>query len=143
MANDLKFEGMPIVLALLPVVIQITGIAALLYVTQYEVKTTFAAIILSLIWLKVSEDNSVQQYGEKRAARHLFGMLGKWLNQQDAKKVFDDAQSKYLMFDTSIEADEYKAVMTAAGIANSLRGVATVLVTVYLVFEVAIVVIWN
>ena len=136
MATNVKFEGTPIALALMPVVIQVTGIAAFLYVTRGEIIYTFAAIILSLIWLKVSEDKSVQEYGEKRAARHLFGKLGEWLDQENAENVFDDAQSKFLMFDSSIEADEYKAVVTAAGIANSLRGAAYVLVSVYLVFVI-------
>ena len=136
MAENVKFESTPIVMALLPVVIQVTGIAAFLYVTRGDMAYTFTAIFLSLIWLKVSEDKSVQEFGEKRAARHLFGKLGKWLDQDDTEDVFDAAQSKYLMFDGSIEADEYKAVVTAAGIANSLRGTAYVLVSVYLVFVV-------
>ena len=136
MVENVKFETMPIVLALLPVAIQVTGIAAFLYVTRGDIVYTFAAIILSLIWLKVSEDKSVQEYGEKRAARHLFGKLGEWLDKEDAKNIFDNTQSKYLMFDGSIEADEYKAVVTAAGIANNLRGTAYVLVSMYLVFVV-------
>ena len=136
MTENVKFERMPIVLAVLPVVIQVVGISVFLYVAREDVVYTFAAIILSLVWLKVSEDKSVQEFGEKRAARHLFGKLGEWLNQEDAKNVFDDAQSKYLMFDKSIEADEYKAVTTASGIANSLRGAANVLVSIYLVYIV-------
>ena len=71
MVENVKFETMPIVLALLPVAIQVTGIAAFLYVAHGDVAYTFAAIFLSLIWLKVSEDKSVQEYGEKRAARQI------------------------------------------------------------------------
>ena len=141
MAENIKFASLPIALALLPVVIQVTGIAAFLYVTRGEIIYTFAAIILSLIWLKVSEDKSVQEYGEKRVARHLFGKLGEWLDQKNAKNVFDDAQSQFLMFESSIEADEYKAVVTAAGIANNFRGTVYVLVSVYLVFVVFTVVV--
>jgi hypothetical protein len=114
----------------------LTAIAAFLYVTRQEIVFTFAAIILSLIWLKVSEENWVQEIGEKRATRRLFVQLGKWLDQEDAEKVFDDAQSKYLMIDGSIESDLHKATVTAAGIANSLRGVASVLARVYLLYVV-------
>jgi len=134
--ENVKFRGMPIALALLPVAIQVSGIAAFLYVTRQEIAFTFAAIFLSLIWLKVSEENWVQDIGEKRASRHLFGQIGKWLDQEDAEKIFDDAQSKYLMIDGSIESDDNKAVVTAAGIANSLRGAASVLVRVYLLYVV-------
>ena len=118
----------------MPVLIQVTGVAAFLYVSRGETTSTFAAIFLSLIWLKVSEDRSVQEFGEKRAARYLYGKLGEWLDHNDAEEIFDAAQSKYLLFDGSIEADEYKAVVTAAGIANNLRGTAYVLVSVYLIF---------
>lgn len=90
MANNLKFEGVPIVLALMPVAIQVAGIAAFLYVTRQEIVFTFAAIFLSLIWLKVSKENWVEDIGEKRATKHLFGQLGKWLDQEHAEKVFDD-----------------------------------------------------
>lgn len=141
MAENLKFESLPIAIELIPVMVQVTGIATFLYVTWEEIIYTFAAIFLGLIWLKVSEDKSGQEYGEKRAARHLFGKLGEWLDQENAKNVFDDAQSQFLMFDSSIEADEYKAVVTAAGIANALRGTASVLLSIYLVFVVSSVVI--
>ena len=134
--DNLSFKSLPIAMELIPVAVQVTGIAAFLFVTREETTYTFAAIILGLVWLKVSENKSPQEYGEKRAARHLFGKLGEWLDQKDAKNVFDDAQSKYLMFEGSIEADEYKAVVTAAGIANSLRGLASFLVNAYLVFVV-------
>lgn len=136
MAENVKFERMPIALALFPVVIQVAGITAFLYVAREQIIYTFAAIILSLIWLKVSEDKSVVDFGEKRAARHLFGKLGEWLDQKDAENVFDEAQIKYLMFDSSIESDEYSAVATASGIANTLRGAAYVVVSMYLVFVV-------
>ena len=136
MVENAKYDSMPIVLALMPVAIQVAGIAAFLYATRQEIIFTFAAIFLSLIWLKVSEENWVQEIGEKRASRYLFGQLGKWLDQKDAEKVFDDAQSKYLMIDGSIESDDNKAVVTAAGIANGLRTVATVLVSIYLLFVV-------
>ncbi len=136
MANNLKFEGVPIVLALMPIAIQVAGIAAFLYVTRQEIVFIFAAIFLSLMWLKVSKENWVEDIGEKRATRHLFGQLGKWLDQEDAEKVFDDVLSKYLMIDGSIESDDNKALVTAAGIANSLRGTASVLVSVYLLYVV-------
>ena len=136
MAENVKFERMPIALALLPVAIQFTGIAAFLYVTRQEIVFSFVAIFLSLIWLKVSKENWVEDIGEKRATRHLFGQLGKWLDQEDAEKVFDDALSEYLMIDGSIESDDNMAVATAAGLANTLRGATYVLVSVYLVFVV-------
>lgn len=136
MAENVKYERLPLVLALMPVAIQAAGIAAFLYVTRQEIIFTFAAIILSLIWLKVSKENWVEDIGEKRATRHLFGQLGKWLDQEDAEKVFDDALSKYLMIDGSIESDDNKALVTAAEIANSLRGTASVLVSMYLLYVV-------
>ena len=137
MAENVKLKGMPIALALLPVVIQVAGIAAFLYVAREEIIYTFAAIFLSLIWLKVSEQDWVQDVGEKRATRRLFAQLGKWLDQEDAERIFDDALSKYLMIDGSIESDDNIAVVTAAGLANTLRGAAYVLVSMYLVFIVA------
>ena len=106
MANNLKFEGVPIVLALMPIAIQVAGIAAFLYVTRQKIVFIFAAIFLSLMWLKVSKENWVEDIGEKRATRHLFGQLGKWLDQEDAEKVFDDVLSKYLMIDGSMESDD-------------------------------------
>lgn len=136
MVENVKYERMPIVLALMPVAIQFAGIAAFLYVTRQEIVFTLAAIFLSQIWLKVSVQSWVQEFSEKRATRYLFGHLGKWLNQEGAETVFDDAQSEYLMIDGSIESDHNIAVVTAEGLANTLRGAAYVLINVYLVFVV-------
>ena len=113
MPDNLGFKSLPIALELIPVAVQVTGITAFLFVTRKETTYTFAAIILSLVWLKVSENKSPQEYGEKRVARHLFGKLGEWLDQKDATNIFDDTQSKYLMFEGSIEADEYRSLVTA------------------------------
>jgi hypothetical protein len=136
MAENVKFETTPIVLELLPAVIQVTGIAAFLYVARQEIIYTFGAIFLSLIWLKVSEQKWVQEFGKMRVTRRLFGKMGEWLSQEDAEEVFDDALAEYLMIDRNVDSDDNIAVVTAAGLANTLRGAAYVLVSVYLVFVV-------
>lgn len=56
------------------------------------------------------------------------------MNQEDAADEFDEALAKYQMIDGSIENDEYRAVVTAAGIANALRGAIAFLISCYLVY---------
>jgi hypothetical protein len=107
-----------------------------LLIAREDAIYTFAAIILSLIWLKVSRIEFSDEYGEKRVARHLFGKLGEWLDQGDAITIFDDAQSKYLGFERNIEDDDYKAIVRWASMADFLRGIASRLLHAYLVFVI-------
>ncbi|GGY11338.1 hypothetical protein GCM10007160_42960 [Litchfieldella qijiaojingensis] len=78
-----------------------------------------------------------EDFGDFRVRRHLFSLIGEWMNRSDAAEEFDDALSRYLMIDGSVENDEYKAVVTAAGLANNFRGLVSFLIYVYLVYLVA------
>ncbi len=138
MSDDLKLEGVPIAMELIPVAIQITGIAALLILTLGESTHSIAAIVLSLTWLKVSQSEMPEEYGKLRAARHLYGKLGGWLNQEDGESIFDVTTSKYLLIDGSIQDDQYRAVITAAGLANGIRGFASFVIHAYLLFVLLI-----
>ena len=136
MHENLKFDPMAIAMEMIPAAIQAAGIAAFLLLTAQDTFETFVAITLCVIWLKVSENKMAEQFGEFRVKRHLFSALGKWLDKGEAADIFDSALEKYLMFEGNVESDQYKAVVTAAGLANNFRGLVSFVVYSYLFYAV-------
>jgi hypothetical protein len=61
------------------------------------------AIILSLIWLKISKNKLPDEYGGMLLNRRLFEVVGEWLNQVDPAGEYDKAQMEFLMLDDSTE----------------------------------------
>ncbi|GAA0583181.1 hypothetical protein ACFQH5_17980 [Halomonas salifodinae] len=137
MPDPMKFDIAPIAMELIPAAVQAGSIVVFLVLTAKDSFQAFAAVILSLIWLTVSKNKMAEDFGEFRVRRHLFSLIGEWMNRNDAAEEFDDALSRYLMIDGSVENDEYKAVVTAAGLANNFRGLVSLLIYVYLVYLVA------
>jgi hypothetical protein len=135
----LKFQPIPILQEfLLPISIQAVGILTLLILVRDSAPATFASIILSLIWLKVTMKQTVQEAGEIRAGRRLFSTIGTWNNQQGAEHAFDEIISETLMID-SIESEETWALVTAWGLANAMRGAMAAMLQVYLLIAVVLV----
>ena len=139
MPDNLKFEFEPTAIAneLIPALIQIIGIGALLILTYGESTHSVAAIFISLIWLKLNHSTMPEEYGKLRTTRNLFGKLASWINQHDGEREYDDAASKFMMFEGSIEDNQFRSVVNAAGLANVLRGFASFAIHVYLVFTIA------
>ena len=141
-SNSLKFNPSAIATALIPVAIQAASIVVFLILTSQDYFQAFVAVILSLMWLKMSESKMPEDFGDFRLTRHLFSLLGKWMNRNEATEEFDDALARYMMID-GIENDEYKAVVTASGFANSFRGFVSFSLFVYLTYlVVAVVLSW-
>ena len=133
---ELEFSPMALAMELVPTAVQIIGISALLILTYGEPTHSIAAIMISLIWIKQCHSNMPEEYGKLRTTRYLFGKLAGWLNQNDGESEYDDAASKFMMFDGSIESNLYRSVITAAGLANGLRGTASFAIHVYLIFTI-------
>lgn len=139
----MKFDPTAIAMELIPVAIQAASIVVFLILTSQDYFQAFAAVILSLMWLKVSESKMPEDFGNFRLTRHLFSLLGKWMNQDRAPEEFDDALARYTMID-GIENDLHKAVVTASGLANSVRGFISFSIFVYLThLVVAVVLSWQ
>lgn len=137
MRDPMKFDSTAIAMESIPAAVQVASIVVVLLLTADDSFRTFASIILSLIWLKVSKKQKmVEDFGDFRLRRHLFSLIGEWMNRSNAAEEFDGALSRYLMIDGSIENDEHKAVVTAAGLADSLRGLVSFLVYGYLVYVI-------
>lgn len=119
---------------IIPVAIQTAVIVAFLIVTRQDFFQSFAAAILSLIWLRVNKSKMAEDFGDIRLRRRLFTLLGEWLNRDDAEEEFDAALERYQMIDSSIEDDVYREVVTAAGLADSFRGFVNILVLIYLCY---------
>lgn len=134
MSNTLKLEGTPIAMELIPVAIQLSGIAALLVAVHGNLPFSISAILISLIWLKVSRSKMTDQYGDLRLRRALFVHIGNWLNRDNPESEFDRAQSDFLMIDGSLDDDQHRAVVTAAGAANLIRSAGSVVMHVYLAY---------
>jgi len=132
----LEFDRNSIGLDLVPIAVQFVGIGTLLFLVYGEPALSIAAIIISSIWLKLSHSDMPQEYGELRTTRHLFGKLAGWMNQPGGADEYDHAASKFMMFDGSIEDAQYRQVVTAAGLANGLRGFASLIIHGYLIFTV-------
>ena len=137
MPDNMEFQFQAIAMELLPAAVQIVGIGTLLYLVYGEPAYSIAAIIISLIWLKSSHSKMAQEFGQLRTTRFLFGRLAGWLNQPDGESEFDSAASEFMMFEGSIEENQYRSVVIAAGLANGLRGLASFVIYGYLVFTVA------
>ena len=135
--QNMKFETVPIVMELIPAVIQAGGIAVFLTIVRDESFFTLTAIVLSLVWLKISMDNkTIQEYGEIRAMRSLFSQLGEWIGHSNSAEAFDEAYARYLMIDGSIEDDVYRVAMTATGISNGFKSLVSIAVHLYLMFVI-------
>lgn len=137
----MKYETTPILLALTPVLIQISAILILVLLNLENVTFTIFAIIISLIWLKMAHDEIPQELGELRTNRQLFMTIGEWFDQNDAGQLFDDIQSKYSLLENSVESEETKVLATASGIANVLRELISFLLQVYLLVVIVLVVV--
>jgi hypothetical protein len=134
MSNPIKLDATAIAMELIPVLVHAAGIVAFLYLTKMDSFQTFVAVFLGLIWLKMSSNRMAEDFGAFRLQRHLFSLLGKWINQDDAEEEFDEALAKYQMITGSIENEEYLAVVTAAGIANFVREMVAFFVSCYLIY---------
>lgn len=142
--SSTRFEYISaIAMELIPVAIQAASIVVFLILTRQDHFQAFAAVILSSVWLKVSESRMPEDFGNFRLTRYLFALIGNWMNRDEAAKEFDDALARYTQID-GIENDLYMAVVTAAGLANSLRGFVSFSVFVYLTYLVAtVLLIWQ
>jgi hypothetical protein len=140
MRDPMKFDATAIAMEFIPAALQVASIVVILLLTADDHFQTLTAAILSLIWLKVGKNQKiVEDFGDFRVRRHLFSVTGEWMGRDNAAAEFDGALSRYLMIDGSIENDEYKAVVTAAGLANNFRSLISLLVYGYLVYVIAIV----
>lgn len=134
MRNPMKFELRAIAMELIAVVLQAAGIATFLFVTKEDYFQSFVAVVLGLVWLKVTNSEMTEDFADFRLRRHLFSQIGEWMNRKEATKEFDDALARYQMIEGSIENDDYKAVVTATGFANSFRRIVTFLLSCYLIY---------
>ena len=140
-SNPLRFRTLPLVFELLaPFVVQAAAILALLLITFGDHFNTIVALIASVIWLKMSNDKSVQEFGELRAGRRLFALIGRWFDRDDAQEQFDKVLAETLMFEHSIEHEDYLALVTAKGMANLVRGALSFLLQAYLLVVAALVI---
>lgn len=134
----MKFKPIPMLLEfILPISMQVFAVLALLFLARESALHTLFAIVACLIWLKVSHNKTVQEAGEIRAARKLFAALGRWSDQEDAARLFDDVMSECLMIDP-IESEDTLALVTAWGMANAVRGALSVLLQLYLLVVLAL-----
>lgn len=137
--GKLKFKPIPMLLEfLLPISVQIIAIAVLLSLAKDSPLHTMLGLVVSLIWLKVTHNQTVQEAGEIRAGRRLFSTIGKWNNQSDAERLFDEVMADCLMIDP-IEHEDTWALVTAWGMANTVRGALAVVLQLYLLLTVALV----
>lgn len=137
MSKPMKFDSTAIALELIPATVQAGSIILLSLLTRHDSFQSLVAVILCLIWLTVSKKKMAEQFGELRLRRHLFSVIGNWMNRSDAGEEFDRALSRYLMIEGGIENDDHKAVATAASLANNVRGMVSFAVYAYLAYFVA------
>lgn len=136
METDIRTDKLAVLMALLPVAVQVAGIVTLLAATHEDLAVTLVGTVVALVWLKVTESKLPNTYGELRAQRQLFITLGEWLGRADAVERVDEVLSKALMAEGSIEDNDYKVAVTADGIANTVRELASVLLQAYLLYVV-------
>lgn len=134
MNNSMKFDSTATTLELIPAVVQINGIATFVLVTWGEIFQSFVAVMLGLIWLKVSNSNKLSEdLANFRLRRLLFSRLGEWMNQDDAASEFDYALARYQLIE-DVESDKHTALVTATAIANGIRSLVTFLLSCYLIY---------
>lgn len=134
MSDNLKITKMTLLMELIPFFIQLIGIITLLYVAFSNQFYSLSAIILSIIWLKLSRSEMPDEFGRMRMQRRLFEKLGNWLEQPTATEDYDKAQEDTLLIDGSLEEDRYKELISAAGIVNFARSTASVFLCIYLLY---------
>ena len=136
MESNVRIEAVPVLMSLLPVAIQVAGLATLLVAVQEDLALTLIGVVLGLVWLKVTQSKLGDKYGELRAQRLQFIALGTWLGREDAEDRADRIFSETLMTDGGLEDESYKVATTADGIANVARRLASLLLQAYLLYAV-------
>lgn len=131
-----KISRMAILMEIAPLFVQLIGIISILFVAYHDIFHSLLAIIVSILWLKLSKNKLSDEFGQLRMQRFLFVKLGEWLNQPDSKKIYQQAQEDYLMMDGEMEDNKYVEVVTAAAIVNFLRSSAAILISIYLIIYV-------
>lgn len=134
-AKLLVFQPLPLLFELIPFCIQAIGIGALLIVTRGEPAQALFATIAGLIWIKTSHHRGADDWRSMRAHRRLFAAVGKWLDREtDALQEYDGAIAATQLIAPSIEHEDFAAIATAIGIANTARqGASAFLYVVVLV----------
>ena len=90
MGADVRIEKVPVLMSLLPVVVQLLGITTLLAAVRQDLTWTLVGTVAGLVWLKVTESTLQNKYAELRAQRQLFITLGEWLDRADAGERVDE-----------------------------------------------------
>ena len=135
MSHKLNYDPLYIFIALLPLLIQIIGITAILILSHEDSLYSLFAIIISVIWLKLSDSDVNQKMRKFYAERELFIKIGEWLKQNNAAEIHDKVQEKY-GFDSAIEHNEITASETADAILFNVRLWILFLLYIYLVYVV-------
>ena len=139
MQRSVKTTKMALLMEMVPLMVQLIGIVALLYLAYPDTLFSLASIIISFIWLKVSKNEMPDEFGRLRMQRRLFATLGDWLNQPAATDEYDKAQEDILLIDGSLEDDQYWELISAASIANMVRSTVTIFLSIYMLYSVVII----
>lgn len=118
--------------------LQIAVIVSLLVLSYGVATISLLSGIAALIWLKVTQDDAVQDFMKIRADKELFVKVGEWLDRKDAAQSFDEAYAKHLAFYNGVDSDDYMAVTYAKGTINGLRRLSSNLLLLYLLVVIAL-----
>jgi len=136
MQKNLRTTKMALVMEMVPLIVQLLGIVALLYLAYPDALFSLASIIICFIWLKLSKNEMPDEFGRLRMQRRLFAKLGDWLDQSAATDEYDKAQEDILLIEGSLEDDQYCELISAAGIANMVRSTVSILLSIYMLYSV-------
>lgn len=132
LSEPIKLDPIAILSEVVPWLLQAAAITALCLAARGDFFYTFLAVAAGHCWLLLGKNRLPDTYGYLRATEHLFTTVGAWLGREDAKDEFDEIRSRYLFIDNHLTHRDNRAVVTAAGIANLLRGFTSGMLFLYL-----------
>lgn len=131
-SEPIKLDPTAILSEAVPWLLQAAAITALCLAARGDFFHTFLAVAAGHCWLLLGKNRLPDTYGYLRTTEHLFTTVGAWLGREDAEDEFNEIRSRYLFIDSPLTHRDYRAVVTAAGIANLLRGFTSGLLFLYL-----------
>lgn len=134
MLNSITDTKMALLSELIPFFIQLIGIITLLFVAFSNHFHSLSAAILSIIWLKVSKSELPDDFRRMRMQRLLFEKLGNWVQQPTASEDYDKAHEDIYRIDRILGNDVYQTVMVAKQRLNFARYIASIILSLYLVY---------
>jgi hypothetical protein len=134
--QEIKADPISLALAAIPVTVQIGGIVILLVAVAGDATQTLFAILVSIIWLKISSSEStLVEWRWLRAGRKLYAQIGNPSGATRREEAYDQAIEETMGIESNVEDHRILTEATTQGIMGAVRSTASFALHAYLVYS--------